>query len=108
INSDQGTFYESFLLNIESSILELGDRQVLVLGNETHVFSVGDEIDLILNIKNLGSIMAEDVNAVLSTNLSSNIAAIIDGTYFYGDISSNTEVTNSDPFDITVGPNYNG
>lgn len=108
IHSSQGDFIEPFLFNIQGPVLDIGDRSARVNDIETNVFSANDAVELFVDIHNLGAIMASDVNAVLSTSVPSGIASITDGTYLYGDINAYSQATNTDAFDIVIGPNYNG
>lgn len=107
ITSAQGTFIESFFLNVKSAKLELGNRVLLVNGIETNTLNPGDAAELFVDIHNFGTITANNVTAVLSAT-PSYVVTITNGTQNYGDIERMQKVTNVNPFAFNMNNNYEG
>ena len=108
ITCNQGNFIEPFFFNIKTARPEPGDRSVLVNDVETNTFNPGDACNLFIAIHNYGTIAANDLTAVLSTELNPDIVMINSGIQNYGDIESFEEITNTNPFTFNIGQNYNG
>lgn len=108
ITTSQGTFTEPFLIPLNRAQLEPGNRSTLVNGVETNTFAPNDMVQLYIDIRNTGQVMAEAVNAELTTALPANIASVTNATYAYGDIVPGEELTNTSAFTVEIGSGYTG
>jgi len=109
-NEEPYTFVEDFFVNIINSQLEVGNRSVLVDGEETNTFDIGDSVELFVGIENYGTITANTVSAVLSlsSDLPSDIVSITNSFEVYGNIESFETITNSNPFTFYIENTYSG
>lgn len=107
INASQGAFTEPFILNTRSPQLQMGNRSTLVNGVETNSFNANDVVSVYIDIKNIGNVLADNVTAVLATNLPASIASVSTGNSTYGDIGLLETKTNATPFIVNIGNAYN-
>ncbi len=71
-------------------------------GNGDGLINPGETIELQVQLKNFGTIIAEGVSATLSST--DPYVIITDATEDYGDISGGAQVWSPDDFDVTISP----
>ncbi|RLC49510.1 MAG: hypothetical protein DRI23_09070, partial [Candidatus Cloacimonadota bacterium] len=75
-------------------------------GNDDGIVNPGETIELILSLKNFGTMIANGVEAVISTE--DNFITITDNLETYGNIAAGTSVSCSEDYDFSVDPSVVG
>lgn len=108
IASDQGSVTRAFSLTVGSggsiSLVyvssEVHDGVGGGIGNSNNVINPGEEIDLVVTVRNDGSMMAENVDAILST--SDPYVTVTDLVEVFPDLEPGQSGTTSSDYDFAV------
>lgn len=106
ITSDQGSFKESFFLNVKAPQPVLAQTIFATDINNDHIIDPGDEVAVTFTIYNSGIGLAMGLTGELTS--ASSLVNILSPTQLFGDIPSFGSQANSVPFVFTVSQDYHG